>query len=165
MLKFQIQICTPNIPKLKKKILVEAHSSRFAVHPGNTKMYHDLREHNWWTGMKRDIASHVSKCLHCQRVKAEHHSPAGLLQPLSIPEWKWEYITMDFVVWLPQSFSNNDAIWVIVDWLTKSAHFLPIKIMYSLNKFSTLYIKEIIRLHGTPVSIVSDRDTHFVSFY
>lgn len=165
ILKFLNQICVPDIPKLKKKILVEAHSLRFAVHPGNTKMYHDLKEHYWWTRTKRDIASHVSKCLHCQRVKAEHQRPAGLLQSLPIPEWKWEHITMDFVVRLPQLFLKNDAIWVIVDRLTKSAHFLPIKIMYSLYKFATLYIKEIIRLLGIPVSIVSDRDPRFVSHF
>ncbi|CAL5400001.1 unnamed protein product [Camellia sinensis] len=165
ILKFRNRICIPDIPELKKKILEKAHNSRFAVHPGNTKMYHDLKEHYWWTGMKKDIANHVSKCLHCQQVKAEHQRPAGLLQPLPIPEWKWEHITMDFVVGLPQSFSKNDAIWVIVDRLTKSAHFLSIKIMYPLNKFATLYIKEIIRLHGIPVSIVSDRDPRFVSHF
>ncbi|XP_028079084.1 uncharacterized protein LOC114280871 [Camellia sinensis] len=75
ILKFRNRICIPDIPELKKKILEEAHNSRFAVHPGNTKMYHDLKEHYWWTGMKRDIANHVSKCLHCQKVKAEHKRP------------------------------------------------------------------------------------------
>ncbi|GFZ15866.1 hypothetical protein Acr_25g0002750 [Actinidia rufa] len=93
----------------------------------------------------------------------EHQRPAGLLQSLPIPEWKWEHITMDFVVGLPNSPRGCNAIWVIVDRLTKSAHFLPVKTTYSLSKYANLYIAEIIRLHGTPVSIVSDRDPRFMS--
>ncbi|XP_028072519.1 uncharacterized protein LOC114274745 [Camellia sinensis] len=120
ILKFRNRICVLDIPELKKKILEEAHNSRLVVYPGNTKMYHDLKEHYWWTRMKRDIASHISKCLHCQRIKAEYQRPAGLLQPLPIPKWKWEHIIMDFVVGQPQSFFKNYAIWVIVDRLTKS---------------------------------------------
>ena len=80
--------------------------------------------------MKKDVADYVSKCLTCQQVKAEHRHPAGLLQSLPIPEWKWEHVTMDFVVGLPRTQQGNDAVWVIVDRLTKSAHFLPIKITY-----------------------------------
>ncbi|XP_028108395.1 uncharacterized protein LOC114307198 [Camellia sinensis] len=128
-------------------------------------MYHNLKERFWWIGMKKDIASHVSKFLHCQRVKAEHQRLAGMLQPFLIPEWKWEHITVDFMVGLHQSVLKNEAIWVIVDRLTKSVHFLPIRIMYSLTKFSTVYIKEIIRLHGTPVSIIFDRDPRCVSHF
>ena len=106
--------------------------------------------------MKKDVAEYVSKCLTCQQVKAEHRHPAGLLQSLPIPEWKWEHITMDFVVGLPKTLQGNDAVWVIMDRLTKSAYFLPIEITYSLNKLAELYIREIIRLHGMPVSIVSE---------
>ena len=113
--------------------------------------------------MKKDIEEYIFKCLICQQVKAEHRHPAGLLQSLPIPEWKWEHITMDFVVGLPRTQQGNDAVWVIVDRLTKSAHFLPIKIMYSLNKLAELYIREIIRLHGMPISIVSDCDPRFTS--
>lgn len=113
--------------------------------------------------MKMEIADYVSRCLPCQQVKTEHQNPAGLLQPLSIPEWKWEHIAMDFVVGLPRTSNGNDSIWVIVDRLTKSAHFLPMAITFSLEKLALLYIKEIVRLHGAPVSIVSDRDPRFVS--
>ena len=113
--------------------------------------------------MKRDIAEFVSHCLHCQIVKAEHQRPGGDLQPLLIPEWKWEHITIDFVVGLPRSLKQNDAIWVIVDRSTKSTHFLPIKVTHPLEKLAALYIGEIIRLHGTPVAIVSDRDPRFIS--
>ena len=113
--------------------------------------------------MKRDIADFVSRCLTCQKVKIEHQKPSGSLQPLPIPEWKWENIAMDFVTGLPRTQSGCDTIWVIVDRLTKSAHFLPTKIDYPLEKLAQLYIQEIVRLHGTPASIVSDRDPRFTS--
>nr|AAL79340.1 Putative 22 kDa kafirin cluster; Ty3-Gypsy type [Oryza sativa]AAM48279.1 Putative 22 kDa kafirin cluster; Ty3-Gypsy type [Oryza sativa Japonica Group]AAP53268.1 retrotransposon protein, putative, Ty3-gypsy subclass [Oryza sativa Japonica Group] len=98
-----------------------------------------------------------------KRVKAEHQRPAGLLQPLSIPLWKWEEISMDFVQGLPTTPAGNDSIWVIVDRLTKSTHFLPVKRNFSLKKLAKLYVKEIVSLHGVPVRIVSDRDTRFLS--
>ncbi|PPZ23015.1 hypothetical protein C5P36_27045, partial [Escherichia coli] len=94
------------------------------MHPGGTKMYRGLKEHYWWMGMKRDVAEFISKCLTCQQVKAEHQIPTGLLHPLPVPEWKWERITMDFVMGLPRTQKSHDAVWVIVDRLTKSAHFL-----------------------------------------
>ena len=112
--------------------------------------------------MQKDIAEYISKCLICQQVKVEYRYPTNLLQSLPIPEWKWEYITMNFIVSLPRTQQGNDAAWVIVDRLIKSAHFLPIKITYSLNKLAELYIKEIIRLHGTPITIVSDHDPRFI---
>jgi len=96
-------------------------------------------------------------------VKAEHQKPGGLLQPLPIPVWKWEHITMDFVVGMPRIQKHHDAIWVVVDRLTKSAHFLPLRTSYNAEQLAELYIKEIVRLHGVPLSIVSDRDTKFAS--
>ncbi|WOG95287.1 hypothetical protein DCAR_0414599 [Daucus carota subsp. sativus] len=113
--------------------------------------------------MKKEISEWVSKCYTCQRVKAEHQRPSGLLQPLDIPEWKWEHLAMDFVVGLPRTRANHDAIWVIIDRLTKSAHFLPINERFSLDKSVHLYLKEIVVRHGVPVSIVSDRDPRFNS--
>ncbi|KAL6332469.1 hypothetical protein AAG906_008497 [Vitis piasezkii] len=146
-------------------LLEEAHCSKFAIHPGGTKMYKDLRQNYWWSGMKRDIAQFVAQCLVCQQVKAEHQRPAGSLQPLAIPEWKWEYITMDFVIGLPRTLGGNNAIWVIVDRLTKSAHFLPMKVNFSLDRLASLYVKEIVRMHGVPVSIVSMRSSLVESLY
>ena len=102
----------------------------------------------------------MSKCLTYQQVKAEHQKLSGKLQPLPIPEWKWERITMDFVVGLPRLRDGYDSIWVIVDRLTKSAHFLPVKATYSVAK---LYVKHIVCLHGVPVSVVSDRGSMFTS--
>ena len=113
--------------------------------------------------MKRDIAELVSRCLVCQQVKAKHRKPSGTLQPLPILEWKWEHITMDFVVWLSRTRAGFDAIWVIVDRLTKLAHFLHVRTKFSLDRLAELYINEIVRLHGVPVSIVSDRDPRFTS--
>ena len=157
------RLCVPDVGELKKEIMEEAHYSAYAMHPGSTKMYHTLREHYWWRGMKKDVAEFVYRCLICQQVKAEHQRPAGLLQSLPIPQWKWEKIMMDFVVGLPCCQNGYDAIWVIVDRLTKSAHFLPMKNSDSIEKLAELYVKEIVRLHGTPVSIVSDRDPRFTS--
>ena len=108
--------------------------------------------------MKKDIADFVARCLVCQQVKAEHQRPAGLLQRIPIPEWKREHITMDFVVGLPRTRRGHDAIWVIVDRLTKFALFLAIRKTDSLNRLAELYCGEIIRLHGVPLSIISDRD-------
>ncbi|GJX03608.1 reverse transcriptase domain-containing protein [Tanacetum coccineum] len=115
----------------------------------------------WWPGMKRDIAIYVSKCLTCSKVKAEHQRPSGLLQQPEIPEWKWDKITMDFITKLPKTKSGHDTIWVIVDRLTKSAHFLAIREDYSTERLARLYIDEIVARHGVPVSIISDRDGRF----
>jgi transposase InsO family protein len=113
--------------------------------------------------LKFDIAKYVAACGVYQMVKAEHKRHAGLLKPLEIPEWKWEHITMDFVVGLPRTPRGKDAIWVVVDRLTKSAHFIPMKTTNSAEELVPLYMKEVLRLHGVPKSIVSDRDSKFVS--
>ncbi|KAH9685255.1 Endonuclease [Citrus sinensis] len=157
------RLCVPDIKDLKKEIMEEAHCSAYAMHPGSTKMYRTLRDHYWWQGMKREIAEFVSRCLVCQQIKAEHQRPAGCSQPLPIPEWKWEHITMDFVAGLPHTQKGHDGVWVVVDRLTKSAHFLHFKTTYSMDKLGSIYVAEIVRLHGVPVSIVSDRDSRFTS--
>ncbi|GJU70980.1 putative reverse transcriptase domain-containing protein [Tanacetum coccineum] len=112
--------------------------------------------------MKKDIALYVSKCLKCSKVKAEHQKPSGLLQQPETPEWKWENITMDFITKLLRTSSGHDAIWVIVDRLTKSAHFLVVREDYKIEKLARLYINEIVARHGVPMSI-TDRDSHFTS--
>ncbi|KAJ0949182.1 putative nucleotidyltransferase, Ribonuclease H [Helianthus annuus] len=157
------RIWVPLYGDLRELVMDEAHKSRYSVHPGSDKMYHDLKTTYWWPGMKAHIATYVSKCLTCARVKTEYQKPAGLLQQPEIPKWKWEQISMDFVTGLPRSQRGNDAIWVIVDRLTKSAHFLAIK---ETDKFSTLaeiYLKEVVSRHGVPTSIISDRDARFTS--
>jgi hypothetical protein len=126
-------------------------------------MYQDLKKGYWWKGMKRDIAEYVAQCPTRQQVKAEHQRLAGPLQPLNVPEWKWDQIEMDFVVGLPKTLNGLDAIWVVIDRLTKSARFIPIKITDPIPKLAKLYIRETVRLHGKPISIVSDRDARFTS--
>ena len=162
-IRFKGRVYVPETADLREQLLTEAHETPYSVHPGTTKMYQDLKKGYWWPGMKKDVVRFVEKCLTCQQVKAEHQRPAGTLQPLEIPEWKWEQITMDFVSGLPRSPMNHDSIWVIVDRLTKTAHFIPILMTYSMDRLAELYIQHIVRLHGVPKSIVSDRDTRFTS--
>ncbi|KAL0556899.1 hypothetical protein IC582_005416 [Cucumis melo] len=162
-LLFERRLCVPSDCAVKTELLSEAHSSAFSMHPGSTKMYQDLKRVYWWRNMKREVAEFVSKCLVCQQVKAPRQKPAGLLQPLSIPEWKWENVSMDFITGLPRTLRGFTVIWVVVDRLTKSAHFVPGKSTYTASKWAQLYMSEIVRLHGVPVSIVSDRDARFTS--
>ncbi|GJR77776.1 retrotransposon protein, putative, ty3-gypsy subclass [Tanacetum coccineum] len=116
---FEDRLCVPNDQALREKVMTEAHSSPFTIHPGSTKMYRDLKQYFWWNGMKQDVATFVSKCMTCQQVKIEHQRASGLLQPLEIPMWKWDEISMDFVTGLPTTQKRHDAIWVVVDRLTK----------------------------------------------
>ena len=113
--------------------------------------------------MKSDVTDYVSKCFTCQQVKAEHQVPSGLLNPIPIAQWKWDNIAMDFVYGLSLMQRKHDAIWVIIDTHTKSAHFVPAWMDYSIDELAELYVDEIVRLHGVPLSIVSDRDPRFTS--
>nr|GFC09957.1 retrotransposon protein, putative, Ty3-gypsy subclass [Tanacetum cinerariifolium] len=133
------RLVVPIDATLREALLTEAHSSPFSVHPSCTKMYHDLKQYFWWSGMKRDVATFVARCLICQQVKIEHQRASGLLQHLDIPVWKWDEISMDFVTGLPQTQRRHDAIWVVVDRLTKSAHFLPIRKDYSVSKLAEIF--------------------------
>ena len=107
--------------------------------------------------MKEHVGEFIRHCLTCQQVKAEHQRPLGLLQPLEVVEWKWEHITMDFVTHLPRTSREHDMVWVIVDQLTKSTHFLAVQMIFTLEEFCRLHIQEIFRLHGVIIYIVSDR--------
>jgi hypothetical protein len=120
-------------------------------------MYKDLKTRYWWYGMKRDVVEYIALCDTCQSMKAEHQRPARLLQPLKIPEWKCEEIGMDFIVGLPRTQAGYDSIWVIVDHLTKVAHFIPVKTTYSGAKLAELYMSRIVCLHGVPKKIASNR--------
>ncbi|CAA0822189.1 Uncharacterized mitochondrial protein AtMg00860, partial [Striga hermonthica] len=162
-LVFEGRLCVPKVWELRREILREAHSAPYTIHPGSTKMYQDLRKSFWWRGMKRQVAKFVDGCLVCQQVKAERQKPRGLLQPLEVPLWKWECITMDFLVGLPKSRGGYDSIWVIVDRLTKSAHFLPVRTTKKASDYAELFVQDIVKLHGVPVEIVLDRDAKFTS--
>ncbi|XP_059301788.1 uncharacterized protein LOC132053691 [Lycium ferocissimum] len=120
----------------------EAPNLRYSIHPGAMKMYRDLKQRYWWCSMKRDIVKFVSRCLNCQQVKYEHQKLGGISQRMPIPEWKWERIAMDFLVGLPR-------LWMI----------------YTFEKLAKIYIREILYLHGLPVSIISDRQTQFTFYF
>jgi hypothetical protein len=115
--------------------------------------------------MKREIAKYVSECDICQRVKASHLKTAGVLQPLTTPSWKWEDISMDFIVGLPNTSQKYDSIWVIVDRLTKTAYFLPVHTTYNAKKYVEIYLDKIIHLHGVPKIIISGRGAHFIAHF
>nr|GEU30475.1 reverse transcriptase domain-containing protein [Tanacetum cinerariifolium] len=128
---------------LRSVIMHESHKSKYSIHPGSKKMYQDIKRLYWWPNMKADIATYVSKCLTCAKVKAEHQRPSGLLVQPAIPVWKWDNITMDFITKLPKSSQGFNTIWVIVDRLTKSAHFLPIRENNPMDKLARLYLDRI----------------------
>ncbi|GJX64791.1 putative reverse transcriptase domain-containing protein [Tanacetum coccineum] len=148
---------------LRNVIMHESHKSKYSIHPGSDKMYQDMKKLYWWPNMKADIATYVSKCLTCAKVKAEHQRPSGLLVQPKIPEWKWDNITMDFVTKLPKTSQGYDTIWVIVDRLTKSAIFTPMRETDPMDKLARIYLKEVVTRHGIPVSIICDRDPRFAS--
>ena len=160
---FQGRIWVPHIGGIREILLEDSHKSRYSIHPGSTKMYRDLKLHYWWPVMKLDVAKYVEKCVTCLQVKAEHQRPYGSLRPLDLTKWKWDHVTMDFLMSLPKTLKGHDSIWVIVDQLTKSAHFLPMKETWPMDRLAKLYIDEIVSKHGVPLSIVSDRDTRFTS--
>ncbi|GKD12270.1 putative reverse transcriptase domain-containing protein [Tanacetum coccineum] len=148
---------------LDEMIKHEAHKSKYSVHPGADKMYYDIKDRYWWSGMKKDITVYVSRCLTCLKVKAEHQRPSGLLQQPEIPEWKWEGIAMDFVTKFLRTSSRHDTIWVIMDRLTKSTHFLPMREDYKLDRLARLYFNEIVSRYDVPISIISYHDSRFTS--
>jgi hypothetical protein len=160
---FNNRIVVPKNEEIRQQILDESHLSRYSVHPGSTKMYHDLKQHYCWTKMKIEIARYVARCDTCRRVKAIHMKTAGPLQSLPIPTWKWEDISMDFIVGLPRTGKGYDSIWVIIDRLTKIAHFLLVKTNHPVAVYAQLYIAHILSLHGVPKTIVSVRGPQFVS--
>nr|GEX39127.1 hypothetical protein [Tanacetum cinerariifolium] len=163
LIKFGNRVWLSRFGGLRNLVLHESHKSKYYIYPGSNKMYQDLKSLYWWLNMKANTDTYVSKCLTYAKVKAEHQKLSGLLQQPEIPIWKWERITMDFLSRLPRMPSGHDTIWVIVDRLTKSAHFLPMKKMDSMEKLARLYLKEIVCRHGVPVSIILDRDIHFTS--
>nr|GFA48758.1 putative reverse transcriptase domain-containing protein [Tanacetum cinerariifolium] len=163
------------VDALRRKERIKPLMSKYSIHPGSDKMYQDLKQLYWWPNMKDDIATYVSKCLTCLRVKAEHQKPSGLLVQPEIPQWKWDNIAMDFVMKLPRTSTGYDTIWVILDrltktstgydtiWvildrLTKSAHFFLMMEDNSMDKLTKLYLKEVVTRHGIPISIIFVRD-------
>jgi transposase InsO family protein len=164
-LRFGNRICIPENSDLKTLILSEAHDSGYTIHPGEVKMYQNLRRYFWWPGMKNDVRRYVEKCQVCQQVKADRRRSAGLLQPLDKKRGKFEIVTMDFVSGFPRTTGRCDTIWVIVDTLTKVAHFIPLGPDTSGRTLAGIFIKFFFRYHGCPREIISDRDTRFTSHF
>jgi hypothetical protein len=160
---FGKRLVVPVDLEIRKTIFEEAHMSKFSIHPGSTKMYQDLKQNFWWSNMKVDIAKYVVECDTCHQMKASHLKSAGVLQPLSIPMWKWDNISMDFIVGLALTTRKKDSIWVIVDRLTKTAHLIAVHTTYSMQQYAKLYMDHVVRLHGIPKTIISDRGTQFVA--
>jgi hypothetical protein len=160
---FKDHLVVPKNHGLRKKIFDEAHTSKYSIRPDSTKMYHDFKAQFRWTRMKCETARYVTECDMCRRVKADHMGHAGVLQPLSIPAWKWEDIGMDFIVSLPLTGSKFNSIWIIINRLTKSAHFILVHTFYRAEKYVELYISRIMCLHGMPKTIISDRGPQFIA--
>jgi hypothetical protein len=149
--------------ELHHKIMDEAHCSRYSIHLRTNKMYQDLKKNFWWRRLKREIVKYVFECDTYQRVTADHLRSVGNLQPLSISEWKWENIYLDFIVGLPRTSRGYNSIWVIVDCLTKSAHFIPVSTTYRVRQYVKLYISHIVRYHVISKTIISDRWSIFIA--
>eukprot|EP00253_Pinus_taeda_P028842 PITA_28842 len=165
MIHFKQRLYVPSQDKIKNLIMDEFHVSHYTGHPGYQKMITAIRKEYFWPGMKKDIAEYLARCLECQQIKAEHQHPAGLLQPLPIPEWKWEIISMDFITGLPKTKKGNDSIMVIVDKLSKAAHFIPVQSTYRAPQIAHVFMQNVFRLHGLPKVIISDRDVKFTSTF
>jgi hypothetical protein len=134
---FKDHFVVPKNHGMCKKIFDEAHTSKYSIHQCSTKKYHDLKAQFWWTCMKYETALYVAECDTCRRIKADHMRHAGVLQPLSIPAWKWEDISVDFIVGLPLTSRKYNSIWVIIDRLTKYAHFIPVHTFYMAKKYAS----------------------------
>nr|GEV87952.1 putative reverse transcriptase domain-containing protein [Tanacetum cinerariifolium] len=148
---------------LRTMIMHESHKSKYSIHLGFDKMYQGMKKLYWWPNIKADIATYISKCLTCAKVKAEHQRPLGLLVQPKIPKWKWDNITIDFVTKLPKSPQGYDTIWVIVDRLTKSAIFIPMRETDPMDKLARMYLKEVVTRHGIYVLIICDHGPRFAS--
>ena len=132
---------------IKIHILVTLDTGRQLLQPKNNTFF---------PGMKKSMAKYISRCMKCQHVKVEHQHPVGLLQPLPVSEWKWEVISMDFITGLPITWRQHDSIMVVVDKLTKAAHFVPVKSTHKTDDIVNIFMKEILKLHGFPKAIVSN---------
>ncbi|KAJ9567114.1 hypothetical protein OSB04_003080 [Centaurea solstitialis] len=148
---FKNRIWIPKVDQLRTTIMDEAHQSKYSIHPGSDKMYKGLKEHYWWPGMKKDIATYVSKCLTCARIKVEHQKPSGRLQQPEIPEWKWERISMDFVTKLPKTKKGHDSIWIVM------RHGVPISTISDRDsRFTSRFWQSLQAALGTSIDLSTD---------
>jgi hypothetical protein len=161
---FKDRLCVLDIKSIRELILKEAHETAYSIHPGNEKMYQDLKKRFWWYDMKREIAEYVARCDSCRRIQAEHQRPVGLLQSLQIPQWKWDEIGMDFIVGLPRTRVGYDSIWVVVDRLTKAAHFILVKTTYNSAVLAKLYVSDCVLAWYSKEDSIEQRHPIYFSF-
>ena len=133
-LRYRGRIVVPQLAGLREEILREFHFSRFAMNPGGTKMCNDIRCQYYYSGIKKHVGDFVRRWLTCQQVKVEYQRPVILLQPLEVVWWNWEHVTMDFATHFPWTLRGHDAVWVIVDRLTKLVHFLVVRVTFTLEE-------------------------------
>jgi hypothetical protein len=158
------RLCVPHLPQLKQQLIREHHDAPFASHPGIRRTLESLARYYVWPFMARDVQGYVLSCSSCQQNKVQNQKPKGLLQPLPVPARRWSDISLDLITNLPPAQdTGNDAIFVVVDRLSKMAHFIPTKKTVTAQELAHLFVKEIFRLHGVPQTIVSDRDPRFTS--
>jgi hypothetical protein len=162
LLMHKNRIYIPSSGELRNLVLKEMHHVPYARHPGYQKTITAVRSQFFWSGMK-DVVDYIAQCMECQKVKAEHSHPTGLLQPLPILEKKREVITMDFITGLARTNKQHDSNMVVVEKLKKAAHFVPVKTTHTVANIAEIFMKEIVRLHGIPRTIESDIDTKFTS--
>jgi hypothetical protein len=139
------------------------HNVPYAGHPRYQKTVAAFKSHYFWPGIKKENVEYITICMECQKVKAQHKHPIGFLQPLPIPEWKWEVVKMDFITGFPRTGKHHDSIMVVVDTITKVAHFILLKNTHKEANVDDIFMREIARLHGIPMTIVSNRDQKFTS--
>ena len=155
----------PDVVDLKLFILNEMHKPLYAGQPGYKNMITTLRKQLFWPRLRADVIDYLSKCLESQQVKVKHHHPRGLLHPLPILEWKWEVISLDFITGFLRTQRQHDSIMVVVDKLSKYAHFIPVRSTYKVDNIVEIFLKEIFRLHGAPKMVISDWDVKFMSYF
>jgi hypothetical protein len=165
ILYYKGRMCIPKVKEIQESILRDCHEIPIAGHPGFEKTYRTVRKSFFWPGIKTMVRDYVLGCSACQRTKAERVRRPGLLQPIDIPEMKWECVSLDFVTALPRVRGGFDSILVVVDRLTKVAHFIPVKSTATAVDIARVFVREIFRLHGMPKVLVSDRDVKFTSHF
>jgi hypothetical protein len=163
LLMHKNRIYVPSSGELRNLVLKQMHNVPYVRHPGYQKIITVVRNQLFWLGMKKDVVYYISICMECQRVKVEHRHPTGLLQPLQIPEKKWEVVTNDFITKLPRKTRQHDSIMVVVDKLTKDVHFVHVKINHTEDNIAEIYMRNIAMMHGITKAIVSIKDTKFTS--
>jgi len=163
LIKFRERIYVLNNNELKNLTMRGFQDNPYLYHLGYQKTMTTMTNFYYWPNMKKGTTKFVARCFNYQEVKAECKHPGGLLQPITIPEWKWEVVSMDFITSFPRTSRQHDSIMVVVERLTKVAHFIPMKSTYSTSDVAQLFIKDVVRLHGVTKNIVSDRDAMFTS--